>query len=74
MAIGKHLLDKLQSAGYTHIFWNQPEYERLGKGFRPNNFTAESLDLTDAFKEDCLTQLYSSNGLYVYAINYEVKK
>lgn len=64
----EELLIKLQNAGFTNIFWSQMEYERLKNGFRPNNFTEQSIKIVNAFKKKYLNLLYENNGLFVYGI------
>ncbi|MFH1540810.1 MAG: glycosyltransferase family 39 protein [Elusimicrobiota bacterium] len=64
----EELLCNLQNAGFTNIFWNHAEYERLRNGFRPNNFTEQSVKIVDIFKEKYLNLLYQNKGLCVYNI------
>lgn len=64
----EELLIKLQNAGFTNIFWNQAEYERLKNGFRPNDFTEQSIKIINILKKKYLNLLYDNKGLFVYGI------
>ena len=62
------LFSKLQNAEFTNIFWSEQEYERLKNGFRPNDFTEQSIKITNIFKKKYLNLLYENKGLFVYGI------
>ncbi|MFA5778932.1 MAG: glycosyltransferase family 39 protein [Elusimicrobiota bacterium] len=64
----EELLIKLQNTGFTNIFWSQMEYERLKNGFRPNDFTEQSIKIINVFKKKYLNLLYENKGLFVYGI------
>ena len=64
----EELLIKLQLFGFTNIFWSEQEYERLKNGFRPNDFTEQSIRITNIFKKKYLNLLYENKGLFVYSI------
>lgn len=65
----EELLNKLQHSGFTNILWNQAEYDRLKNGFRPNDFTEQSIKIVaDVFKKKYLNLLYENKGLCVYGI------
>ncbi|MBI5574561.1 MAG: glycosyltransferase family 39 protein [Elusimicrobia bacterium] len=64
----EELLIKLQHSGFTNLFWSQKEYERLKNGFRPNDFTEQSIKIVNIFKKKYLNLLYENKGLFVYGI------
>ncbi|MFH0948023.1 MAG: glycosyltransferase family 39 protein [Elusimicrobiota bacterium] len=67
----EELLNKLRNAGFTNIFWNYEEYGRLKNGFRPNDFTEQSVEIVDTFEKKYLNLLYENKGLCVYSIKDE---
>ncbi|MEW6556612.1 MAG: hypothetical protein AB1349_04565 [Elusimicrobiota bacterium] len=64
----EELFNKLKSDNFTHILWNEGEYERLKNGFRPNDFSAEALEVINVFKKKHLNSIYDSEGICIYEI------